>query len=138
MTAARQFMLDTDTVSYVLRGEGGVANKLLSYPPSEICISAISECELRFGADKRRSKRLHQLISDFTSTVEVLPFDSAAAVAFGRICSGLQTKGSPIGSFDTLIASHAFALNATLVTNNSKHFSCIRGLKTANWYTKTG
>jgi tRNA(fMet)-specific endonuclease VapC len=137
MSATQRFMLDTDTISYVLRGEGGVPEKLLSFPPSEVCLSAISLGELRFGADKRRSKRLHQLITDFTATVEVLPFDAAAAAIFGRVCASLQTKGSPIGSFDTLIASHAIALNLTLVTNNSKHFSQVRGLKLANWYTKS-
>jgi tRNA(fMet)-specific endonuclease VapC len=138
VTTKRRFMLDTDTVSFVLRGEGGVADRLLSFAPSEVCLSAISECELRFGADKRRSKRLHHLISEFTSTVEVVPFDSTAAVTFGRICTSLQTKGTPIGSFDTLIASHALALNLTLVTNNSKHFGCVRGLKIVNWYAKAG
>jgi tRNA(fMet)-specific endonuclease VapC len=130
---ARRFMLDTDTVSFVLRGEGEVGDRLIAHPPSEVCMSAITLSELRFGADKRRSKRLHELIETISESVEVLPFDRDAATIFGRVCAALQTKGTAIGVFDTLIAAHALALNLTLVTNNTKHFNQVRGLKLQNW-----
>jgi tRNA(fMet)-specific endonuclease VapC len=129
----RRFMLDTDTISFVLRGQGDAAAQLTAHAPSEVCLSAISLSELRFGADKRHSKRLHGLIDTFTDTIEVLPFDSAAAASFGRVCAGLESKGTPIGTLDTLIAAHALSLNLTLVTNNTKHFKQVRGLKTQNW-----
>jgi len=129
----REFMLDTDTVSFVLRGEGEAGANLTARAPSEICISSISLAELRFGAEKRRSKRLHRLIDVFTATIEVVSFDSTAATVFGRICSGLQSKGTPIGTLDTLIAAHALSLELTLVTNNTKHFKQVRDLKTENW-----
>jgi tRNA(fMet)-specific endonuclease VapC len=138
MSSDRRFMLDTDTVTYVLRGRGSAAANLTSRPPSEVCMSAMSLCELRFGADKRRSKRLHALIDAFAATVEAVPFDAAVASVFGRVCADLQSKGTPIGTLDTLIAAHALALNLTLVTNNSKHFSLVRGLKTVNWLHATG
>ena len=134
---ARRFMLATDTVSFVLRGQGDAAAQLTSRAPSEVCLSAISLSELRFGADERRSKRLHHLIDTFTDAVEVLPFDAAAAACFGRVCASLQAKGTPIGTLDTLIAAHALALNLTLVTNNTKHFKQVRGLKTQNWLNAT-
>jgi tRNA(fMet)-specific endonuclease VapC len=135
---ARRFMLDTDTVSFVLRGQGDAAAQLTTHAPSEVCLSAISLSELRFGADKRRSKRLHALIDTFTDTIEVLPFDAVAAAIFGRVCSGLASKGTPIGTLDTLIAAHALSLNLTLVTNNTKHFKQVRGLKTQNWLHEAG
>jgi tRNA(fMet)-specific endonuclease VapC len=138
MTSGARFMLDTDTVSYVLRGEGAAAANLTARAPSEVCLSAISLCELRFGADKRRSKRLHRLIDAFTGTVEVISFDAAAAAVFGRLCANLESRGTPIGKLDTMIAAHAIALNLTLVTNNSKHFGHVRGLKTANWLHDAG
>lgn len=53
---------------------------------------------------------------------------------FGRLCAALQAKGSPIGTFDTLIAAHAMSLNLTLVTNDTKHFKRVHGLKTQNWF----
>jgi tRNA(fMet)-specific endonuclease VapC len=121
-----------------LRGQGDAGVNLTARSPSEVCISAISLSELRFGADKRRSKRLHRLIDTFTATVDVLSFDSSAADAFGGLCAALEAKGTPIGALDTLIAAHALSLNLTLVTNNSKHFTRVRGLRTENWLHHAG
>lgn len=126
-------MLDTDTVSWALRGQGGVATRLLEHRPSQLCISAITLAELRFGADAKASRRLHGLIDTFTATVAVMPVDRATADRFGRVATALSKRGEPIGTFDTLIAAHALSLGVTLVTNNSKHFQRVAGLKTANW-----
>jgi tRNA(fMet)-specific endonuclease VapC len=134
----RRFMLDTDSVSFVLRGQGGVGERLTEHAPSQVCLSAMSLSELRFGADKRRSKRLHKLIDIFVANVEVVSFDLAAATMFGRVCSALQAKGSPIGTFDTFIAAHAMSLNLTLITNNMKHFKQVHGLKLQNWFHDAG
>jgi len=133
----RRFMLATDTISYVLRGQGNVAAQLTAHTPSAVCLSAISLSELRFGADKCRSKRLHGLIDTFIDTIEVLPFDAVAAALFGRACASLAAKGT-IGTLDTLIAAHALSLNLILVTNNTKHFKQVRGLKTENWFSEVG
>ncbi len=127
------FMLDTDTVSFALRGHGQVAARLLDYRPSEICVSSITLAELRYGADMRRSRKLHGLIDTFAEAMAVVPFDGIAADRFGTVAASLARKGAPIGGFDTLIAAHALALQLTLVTNNSKHFDRVAGLKTANW-----
>jgi tRNA(fMet)-specific endonuclease VapC len=129
-------MLDTDTVSFALRGQRGVGAKLLEQAPSQICISAVCLSELRFGAERRGSKRLHRLLDTFTMHIAVEPFDAAAATMFGRLCARLEANGKPIGSFDSLIAAHAMALNVTLVTNNTKHFGRVSGLKTVNWATQ--
>ncbi len=131
MTA--KFMLDSDTVSYALRGQGRVGARLVEHPPSQICISSITAAELHFGAERRDSKKLRRLIATFTSTVAVLPFDDECALAFGKLASRLVEKGRPIGHYDALIAAHALALQITLVTNNEKHFSQVDGLTLANW-----
>ena len=128
-----EYMLDTDTVSWALRGQGNVATRLLEHRPSQLCISAITLAELRFGADAKGSRRLHGLIDTFTATVVVLPVDRATADRFGRVATALSKRGAPIGTFDTLIAAHALSLGVTLVTNNAKHFQRVAGLKTANW-----
>jgi tRNA(fMet)-specific endonuclease VapC len=138
MTPGPRFMLDTDTVSFALRGQGAVGSNLVAHAPSQICLSAISLSELRYGADRRGSKRLHRLIDTFTMSVTVVSFDEAAAAMFGRLCARLESRGKPIGVLDTLIAAHAMALNVTLVTNNSKHFGRVSGLKTANWMSEAG
>jgi tRNA(fMet)-specific endonuclease VapC len=131
VTAA--FLLDTDSVSFALRGHGRVAQRILEHRPSEFAISAITLAELKYGADRRNSRKLHHVIDVFTGNVAVLPFDEACAVRFGKLASELVARGTPIGDFDTLIAAHAMQLGATLVTNNTKHFSKVAGLKTENW-----
>lgn len=127
------YMLDTDTVSWALRGEGAVPTRLLEHRPSQLCISSITLAELRFGADAKGSRKLHGLIDTFVLSVAVLPFDRAAADRFGPVANALARRGEPIGTFDTLIAAHALSLGLTLVTNNAKHFQRVAGLKTANW-----
>ena len=126
-------MLDTDTVSFALRGVGGVAQRLLEIEPSRVCISSLTLAELRFGAERRGSRRLHRLISDFTSALLVAPFDAKAADRFGQIGALLADEGTPIGQLDTLIAAHALVLGVTLVSNNARHFGRVRGLRTESW-----
>ncbi len=127
-------MLDTDTVSFALRGQGRVAERILEHRPSEICISAVTLAELRYGAARRNSVTLHDLIDAFTANVAVMPFDESCAAHFGVIASELAKRGSPIGEYDALIAAHAVALELTLVTNNVKHFSRVAGLRVKNWF----
>ncbi len=128
-----EYMLDTDTVSFALRGQGAVALRLLEHRPSEVCISTITLAELRYGADARRSRRLHRLISTFVEAIEVVAFDQAAAARFGVVAAVLARRGEPIGTFDTLIAAHALSLRLTFVTNNTRHFTRVPGLATENW-----
>ena len=128
-----KYMLDTDTVSFALRGHGAVASRLLEQRPSEICISSITLAELRFGAEARRSRKLHRLIDAFVGSVTVIPFDQPAADRFAPVAAALARRGEPIGTFDTLMAAHALSRGLTFVTNNSKHFQRVGGLKTENW-----
>jgi tRNA(fMet)-specific endonuclease VapC len=128
-----RYMLDTDSVSFVLRGQGHVAARMAEHRPSQLCISSLTLAELRHGAEKRRSAMINGLIDAFTGTIAVVAFDSAAANRFGLISARLGEAGTPIGHLDTLIASHALALGLTLVTNNTKHFGRVKGLRVANW-----
>jgi len=127
------YMLDTDTVSFALRGQGRVAARLLEHRPSQLCISSITLAELRFGAETRRSQKLHRLISRFVESVAPVAFDQRAADRCGTVATALARRGAPIGTFDTLIAAHALSLGLTFVTNNTQHFARVVGLKTENW-----
>jgi tRNA(fMet)-specific endonuclease VapC len=115
------YMLDTDTVSYWFRGEGRVREILERRGPPSICISAITVAELRFGAARQRSAKLHQFIDDFTSDIAVVPFDRWCAAQYALVATELAAAGTPIGHFDVLIAAHALTLDVILVTNNVKH-----------------
>ena len=129
----RRYMLDTDTVSFALRGEGRVASRLLEHRPSDLCISSITLAELRFGAEAKRSRKLHGLIGTFVEAVEVVPFDQVAADQFAGVAAALSRRGEPIGTFDTLMAAHALSLGLTFVTNNLKHFQRVAGLRAESW-----
>jgi tRNA(fMet)-specific endonuclease VapC len=127
------FLLDTDSVSFALRGQGQVAARLLNHKPSEIHVSSITLAELRYGAESKQSRKLQALIDTFIGAIAVLPFGEEAANRFGAVATALAVRGVPIGEFDTLIAAHALAAKLTLVTNNTKHFVRVIGLKTENW-----
>jgi tRNA(fMet)-specific endonuclease VapC len=128
-----RFMLDTDTVSFALRAHGAVVDRLREHRPSELCISSVTLAELRYGAELKRSRKLHRLIDAFVGGVAVAPFDDVAARSFGRVAVDLVRSGRPIGTFDALIAAHALAMNLVLVSNNTKHFSRVAGLELEDW-----
>ena len=128
-----RFMLDADTVSYAIHGQGQVGTRLLQHQPSELCMSSITWAELRFGAEAKRSSKLRRAIQSFAKDVTVVPFDQAAADRFAVVAAALARKGQPIGSFDTLLAAHALSLGLTVVTNNTKHFRRVPRLKVENW-----
>lgn len=128
-----RYMLDTDTVSYALRDVGNVRAGLVRHVSSQICVSALTAAELRLGANLRQSRRIESAIDVFLADIEVVPFDAECSRHFGVVAAELRRQGVPIGEFDTLIAAHALALDATLVTNNLKHFSRVRGLRAESW-----
>src|SRR5690242_17196186 len=99
-----RFMLDTDIVSYALRGQGGAADVIARHDSSELCISAITMAQLCYGADRRRSSKVRESIEDFVRKVEIVPFNESCARYYGVIASDLEQQGIPIGEFDVLIA----------------------------------
>jgi tRNA(fMet)-specific endonuclease VapC len=128
-----RYMLDADTVSYAIRGQGRVAERLLGHRPSELCLSSITLAELKFGAEAKRSAKLHGALRRFVADVAIVSFDEAAADRFASLAAALSRRGEPIGTFDTLVASHALSLGLTVVTNNFKHYGRVPGLKVENW-----
>jgi tRNA(fMet)-specific endonuclease VapC len=128
-----RYLLDADTISYALRGQGHVADRILQHPPSELCVSSITLAELGFGAESKKSQKLRRAIRSFISDVAVVPFDEAAAERFAVVAAGLARAGTPIGVLDTLVAAQALSLGLTVVTNNARHFSRVQGLKVENW-----
>ena len=128
-----RYLLDADTVSYALRGEGRVGSCILEHAPSDLCISAITLAELRFGAEPKKSLHLRRAIRGFVKDVAVLAFDEVAAERFAEVAADPAGTGTPIGVFDTLVAAQALSLGLTVVTNNTRHFSRVAGLKVENW-----
>lgn len=130
-----QFMLDTNMVIYIIKHKpASVLERFQQYDPSEFCISAITLAEMQYGISKSSKPEKNQLaLAMFLSNIAVLPFEDNAAVEYGDIRAGLEKKGTPIGPNDMLIAAHAKALGLTVVTNNTKEFARVPGLKLENW-----
>jgi tRNA(fMet)-specific endonuclease VapC len=129
------FVLDTNTLVYFFRGEGGVAQRLLSTAPAEIAIPAVVVFELETGIQKSTdSKKRRGQLDVLLQATTVLSFGLAEARAAASIRATLEQAGTPIGPMDTLIAATAVAHRATLVTRNTREFSRVPGLTVVDWY----
>ena len=103
----------------------------------EFGISIIVACELRYGAARRRSARLTSQLEAVLEGIDILPLDERADRHYAEIRTDLERIGRPIGNNDLLIAAHARALEATLVTHNTGEFSRVPGLAIENWLADT-
>lgn len=129
----KRFMLDTNTVSFLIKGHPVVARHVVAVPLSCLCISAITEGELRYGLAKRPdATRLHQLVREFLRRVNVLPWDKVVAARYGVVRAALAAQGKTLAPLDLLIAAHALAVEAILVTNDAA-FGQIPGLPSEDW-----
>ncbi|HEY7246824.1 MAG TPA: type II toxin-antitoxin system VapC family toxin [Xanthobacteraceae bacterium] len=128
------YLLDTNVISDLIRNPNGrAAKRIAKVGEDTICTSIIVAAELRYGCAKTGSKRLLKAVEDLLDEINVLPFDVPADAEYGRIRSELEAAGKPIGSNDLLIAAHAYAARATIVTANAEEFKRIRGLTVENW-----
>jgi tRNA(fMet)-specific endonuclease VapC len=128
------YLLDTNTASYVIRGNmPRVRERLLKVPMAQIAISSVTEAELRFGvARKPGATRLQNAVEEFLLRVEILPWESEAARQYARVRAQLERDGEPMGNLDIMIAAHALAVPAVLVTNDQA-FRRVKQLKTEDW-----
>ncbi len=127
-------MLDTNIISDLIRNpQGRAAKRIAKVGEDSICTSIIVAAELRYGCAKRGSKRLLKAVEDLLGEINVLPLAVPADAEYGGIRTELEAAGRPIGSNDLLIAAHAYATGATIVTADTDEFKRIRGLKVENW-----
>ena len=127
-------MPDKNFISELIRNpQGRAAKRIAKVGEDNICTSIIVAAELRYGCAKSGSKRLLKAVQDLLSEIDVLPFDVPADADYGGIRSELEAAGKPIGSNDLLIAAHAYATGATVVTANTDELKRIRGLNVENW-----
>lgn len=129
------FMLDTNIlIRAIRRPDDQVSERILKYLGGELCISSITYAELVYGAKHSSNyDRNIRAVQGMLSGIYILPFDADAAFEAGDIMADLAEKGTPIGDRDALIAAHARALSATLVTHNTGEFSRVRGLRLEDW-----
>lgn len=131
-------MLDTNTVSYILKGKSAAARKRLANLAADevACISILTEFELEYGLAKSPdAANLRHAVRWFLARMQVLPLGSVEARAYGELRVRQQAAGRPLESMDMLIAAHAIAVGAILVTGD-KVFDYVQGLAgRENWAT---
>jgi tRNA(fMet)-specific endonuclease VapC len=130
-------LLDTNILSDLLKNpQGKVAQKISSLPSKErdlLATSIIVTAELRYGVARSSSSILAVRVDQLLDAIEILPLEPKADDHYGRIRSQLERAGAVIGGNDLLIAAHALAINAVLVTDNVREFKRVKGLRVENW-----
>ncbi len=127
-------MLDTNIVSALAKApQGPLAEHIARIGSDAVCVSIITAAELRYGCIKKGSSRLTAQIDAILEGVQILALDLPADAEYGAIRCGLEAAGHPIGPNDLLIAAHAQAAGAVLVTANAREFRRVPGLRVENW-----
>lgn len=130
-----KYMLDTNMIVYIRNQRPETVLRQFSrYQPEDLCISAITMAELEYGVFRSsKPDQNRQALLLLLSRIQILPFDALAAREYGRIRQDLTEKGTLIGANDLLIAAHACSLGLILITNNTREFGRVEGLKIENW-----
>ena len=129
----KRYMLDTNTVSHLIKSHPIVSRRITEVPMTALCISAITGGELMFGLAKvPEAKRLQQAITELLRRVDVLPWDRSVMDCYGSVRATMAKQGQVLGSLDMLIAAHALQMNAVLVTNDAA-FGRVIGLEVEDW-----
>jgi tRNA(fMet)-specific endonuclease VapC len=128
-----RYMLDTNIVGHLLKGDPAVVRHVVAASMASLSISAITAGELLFGLAKRpAAARLHLAVREFLRRVDVLPWDHSVATRYGTVRAELQSGGKTLAPLDMLIATHALEADATLVTNDQA-FRHVPGLNLEDW-----
>lgn len=129
-----KYILDTNIVMYAIKNRPQQIRSCFKKHQGQMCISTVAFGELIFGAE--RSQQVERNLADIEAMVarmEVLPMDNQAAYHFGQIRAELYRIGQPIGPYDMMIAGHARSSGLILVTNNTKEFERVPGIRLENW-----
>lgn len=140
MPEVTRYMLDTNTVSYIIKGKSvEIRERLLSVPMANVCVSAITEAELLRGlAKKPGARQLSVAVNEFLLRVEILPWDSLAARAYAELRTACESEGKPLGNMDMLIAAHAKAEGTVLITNDKAFYNIGHLLALEDWTQPRG
>ena len=130
-----RYMLDTNICSYILKNRPlSVKAHFEQVATTSLCISTVVLAELYYGAARHpQGHSIRKDIDEFVSRLTIIHWDETAADHYGHIRTAMEKGGTPIGAMDMMIAAHARSQEATLVSNNTRHFDKIPGLLIANW-----
>ena len=131
------YLLDTDTVIYILKGDPVTEANLRKHIHDPIKIGTVTLMELYYGAYKSQKVTSNLAkIRTLENVLEIIVIGEEVAEIFGREKVRLEKEGTPLDDFDLVVGCCALAHNLTLVTNNVRHFKRIEGLQVTNWIGK--
>ena len=125
-------VLDTDTISYYLRGSQSVKDKFVEYQ-YELASTTINYAELMYGLKKRDNKKYLPKVELIFDNIKIYDFDKKSATVFSTLKANMQIKGIVVADMDLMIASIALVNGEKLISNNLKHFSKIELLDLESW-----
>ena len=132
-------LLDTNICIYIINAKPpAVLARFQQYRMGDIGLCSVVAAELAFGVAKSGSARNRQALEMFLAPMDILPLDEKAIWVYGELRAELERLGQPIGALDTMIAAHALSRDAILVTNNTREFSRVAGLRLENWTLSLG
>ncbi|MBW6456186.1 MAG: type II toxin-antitoxin system VapC family toxin [Trueperaceae bacterium] len=129
-----RYLLDTDTLSHVLREPSGtVARRIAVVGEQAVATTPIVAGELRFGARRSGSRPLAERVDELLARLQVLPLDDRVAMAYADVRRALERAGTPFTPNDLWIAAHALAEERIVVTGNVREFRRVAGLVVEDW-----
>jgi tRNA(fMet)-specific endonuclease VapC len=131
----QRYMLDTNVVSHILQGrDAALLVRLTHVPVGQVVISSITLAELMYGLHRKgQSARLKNAMTQVLLRMDVLPWDETVAVCYGEFCNLLETRGINLSDFDMMIAAHAVAVNAILVSRDKAFAQVPERLRLEIW-----
>ena len=116
----QRYLMDTNIISHIMQGRDvKLLAKLSKLPIGQAAISSVTLAEIEYGIQRRGSPtKLRNALTQVMLHMDVLPWDAAAAICYGELCSSLETQGISLSDFDMMIAAHAVALKITLVSRD--------------------
>jgi len=129
-----KYLLDTDIAIYVIKNRPASARAKFQQHQGQLAISSVTLMELIYGAEKSAQReRNSRDIEGFVQRLTVLSYDEKAAFHSGQIRAELEKIGTPIGAYDLMIGGHARSCGLIVVSNNSREFARIPGIRVENW-----
>ena len=129
-----KYMLDTNIAIYTIKNKPGEVREAFKAHDGQMCISSVTLMELIYGAEASAAvERNLRDIEGFTARLEILPYDTDAAIHTGQLRAELKKFGRRIGPYDEMIAGHARSRGLGIVTNNIKQFKQAPGIRLENW-----
>lgn len=132
---SRRYMLDTNVVSHIMQGrDTGLLARLTALPVGQVVMSSITLAELEYGLRRKgQPARLRSAMTQVLLRMDVLPWDEQVALCYGELCNTLESRGINLSDFDMMIAAHAVAVDATLVSRDKAFARVPKRLKLEVW-----